>query len=142
MAYFKHDGLWYVAGDPNPYENENDASDGDHQFHTDPAAYIRGADPQYTAPSADHRAPFAGKISVQTNRRWTPWRIVGTAIGVALMVGGFAHWYLCDVELMAFFVIYMGMHLLTQAVPPDADVWVDQNGDRYIRGTHTPPAPH
>ena len=140
MAYYEHDGLWYVVGDANPYEREREASDADEQFHTDPAVYIQGADPQYPVPSADHRAPFAGRIGGDGSmRRWTKWRIAGTVAGVALMLGGFAHWWWGDVELMSLFVIYMGMQLLVEAVPPDADVWVDQNGNMYVKGLNTPP---
>ena len=143
MAYYKYEGLWYVVGDANPYNFEEDASAADEQFHTNPTQYITGADPQYAVPSAVHRAPFAGRIGGGGSmRRWTEWRIAGTVIGVALMLAGFAHWYLCDVELMAFFVIYMGMQLLVAAVPPDADVWVDQHGNMYTKGLHTPPTQH
>ena len=139
MAHYEHNGEWYVVGDANPYDCEREASEADEMFHTDPAQYIAGADPNYPTPSPDHRAPFAGRIGGDGSmRRWTEGRIAGTVIGVALMLAGFAHWYLCDVELMAFFVIYMGMQLLVAAVPPDANVWVDQHGNMYHKGLSTP----
>lgn len=57
MGYTEHKGEWYVDGDPNPYDYEEDARSADREFWSDPARYLAQSDPQYPTPDRSKATP-------------------------------------------------------------------------------------
>lgn len=149
MAYFLSGGdNWYVVGDSTPYDYEDHAVVADQRFHDDPEGYSADRVSQgLPAVFAGHRASWTGRIGGQrkpcrcSNRRWTTWRILGTLAGVAMFFGSLVHLYLYDVELLAFFGMWMGWSLFKYAVPNDPDIWVDQRGQLYYAPRHAGEGP-
>ena len=60
MSYFNKPGRtgeWYVTGDCNPYDYEEEAAVADADFWTDPEGYVAGHATEYDAPVPELREP-------------------------------------------------------------------------------------